>query len=66
MSLVELAVYSNSFEAGVAQSALADEGIESYIFDVGMAAFAFGAVISIRLMVLDEEWEAARQVLLKN
>lgn len=65
MSLVELARYGNSFEAGAAQSALADAEIESYLFDMEMAAFAFGALISIRLMVLDEDFEAARKVLLK-
>jgi hypothetical protein len=65
VSLVELARYGNSFEAGAAQSALADAEIESYLFDMEMAAFAFGALISIRLMVLDEDFEAARKVLLK-
>ena len=61
--LVELARFHNSFEAGVARSRLTDEGIHSVLFDTEMTWEAFGGVIPIRLMVLDEDVDEARAVL---
>ena len=63
MPLVECARYYNSFEAGLAQSRLADCDVESVIFDLEMANYAGGLSIPIRLMVLDEDLAAARTAL---
>jgi hypothetical protein len=60
MPLVEFARYYNSFEAGLAQSRLADCEVESVIFDLEMANYAGGLSIPIRLMVLEEDLPAAR------
>lgn len=60
MPLVEFARYYNSFEAGLAQSRLADCDVESVIFDLEMANYAGGLSIPIRLMVLEEDLAAAR------
>ena len=64
MPLVELGRYYNSFEAGLAQSRLADCGVESVIFDMEMANYAGGLSIPIRLMVLEEDIAAARMALI--
>jgi Putative prokaryotic signal transducing protein len=55
MPLVEAARFYNSFEAGLAESKLADAGIHSVLFDVEMANYGIGVAIPIRLMVLDED-----------
>lgn len=60
MPLVEFARYYNSFEAGLAQSRLADCDVDSVIFDLEMANYAGGLSIPIRLMVLEEDLPAAR------
>ena len=63
MPLVEFARYYNSFEAGLAQSRLADCDVESVIFDLEMSNYAGGLSIPIRLMVLEEDLAAARMAL---
>ena len=63
MALVELARFYNSFEAGVVQSRLLADGIESVIFDNEMSWEGLGGLIPIRLMVIDEDLAAARAVL---
>jgi hypothetical protein len=63
MPLVEAARYYNSFEAGLAQSRLADCEVESVIFDLEMSNYAGGLSIPIRLMVLEEDLAAARMAL---
>lgn len=64
MSLVELARYPNGIEAEIARTLLESHGLMAVTFDAGMniadsAAFA----IPVRLMVLDEEREAAATIL---
>jgi len=62
MSLVLAARFYNGFEAGIAQSRLTDAGVDSYIFDLEMNWGGLGAV-PVRLMVLDQDLDAARAVL---
>ena len=64
MALVEAARFWNSFEAGLAESKLEDEGIGSVLFDSEMANFYGAGMIPIRLMVLDEDLADAQKVLL--
>jgi len=63
MPLVLLARYNNGFEAGIAQSRLTSEGIESVIFDLEMNWGGLDGVVPVRLMVLDEDLIDARAVL---
>jgi hypothetical protein len=63
MALVEAARFYNSFEAGLARSRLAEDGIDSVLFDTEMSWEGMGGIIPIRLMVDENEVEAARQVL---
>lgn len=63
MALVEAARFYNSFEAGLAQSRLEDVGIDSVIFDLEMGCYGIGLSIPIRLMVLDEDEQAATRAL---
>ncbi|MDT9599610.1 putative signal transducing protein [Sphingosinicella rhizophila] len=64
MALVELARFYNSFEAGLARSRLASEGIESFIFDMEMSWDGMGILIPIRLMVDDEDRDEAAGLLI--
>lgn len=59
MGLVLAARFYNGFEAGIAQSRLTDEGIESHIFDLEMN----WSGAPVRLMVAEEDLEAARALL---
>ncbi|HEX5184772.1 MAG TPA: DUF2007 domain-containing protein [Allosphingosinicella sp.] len=63
MALVELAKFYNSFEAGVAQSRLEADGIESFIFDMNMSWEGLSGVIPVRLMVDEDDFSRARRIL---
>ncbi len=64
MSLVELARFGTRVEADLARLALADNAIEGVIFDAGANSFfGGGGLIAVRLMVLDEDAEAAAVIL---
>ncbi|MBA3835280.1 MAG: DUF2007 domain-containing protein [Sphingomonas sp.] len=64
MSLVELARFGTRVEADLARLALADNDIEAMIFDAeANSFFGGGGLIAVRLMVLDEDAEAAAAIL---
>ena len=63
MALVELARFENRIEAELARLNLEAEGIDGVLFDTEMASFGWGPMMQIRLMVLDEDLEEARQLL---
>ena len=64
MSLVELACYGTRVEADLARLALDAEGIDAVIFDAGANSFfGGGGLISVRLMVLDEDLDQAAEIL---
>jgi len=64
MSLVELATYSTRVEADLARLALEAGGIGSVIFDAeANSFFGGGGLISVRLMVLDEDLDEAAAIL---
>ena len=64
MSLVELARFGTRVEADLARLALDAEGIDAVIFDAeANSFFGGGGLISVRLMVLEEELEAAAEIL---
>ena len=64
MALVELSKFYNVFEASLVQARLEAEDIASVLFDTEMNwGGADLGVVPARLMVDDEDLEAARQVL---
>ncbi len=64
MSLVELARFGTRVEADLARLALADNDIEAVIFDAeANSFFGGGGLIAVRLMVLEEDAEAAAALL---
>ena len=63
MSLVELASYGTRVEADLALLALDAEGIDAVVFDAeANSFFGGGDRISVRLMVLEEDFEEAAQI----
>ena len=67
MSLVELARYGTRVEADLARLALDAEGIEAVIFDAeANSFFGGGGLISVRLMVLEEELDEAAAILAED
>ena len=64
MSLVELARFGTRVEADLARLALAGNDIEAVIFDAeANGFFGGGGLIAARLMVLDEDVDAATDIL---
>jgi len=63
MALVDAAQFMNSFEAGLAKARLEAEGIPSFIFGMDMNPIFAGGVFNVRLMVDDEDLEAALAIL---
>ena len=61
MALVLAGKYHNSFEAGLAKARLEDQGVMSFIMDTDMSWL--GGIVPIRLMVDDEDLEAAVGIL---
>jgi len=67
VSLVELARFGTRVEADLARLALDAEGIEAVIFDAeANSFFGGGGLISVRLMVLEEELDEAAAILAED
>jgi len=67
VSLVELARFGTRVEADLARLALDAEGIEAVIFDAeANSFFGGGGLISVRLMVLEEELDEAAVILAED
>lgn len=62
MALVELAKFYNGFEAGVVRGRLEAEDIECFMFDFDTALEAVGFLVPVRLMVDEDDFEAARRI----
>jgi len=63
VSLVELASYGTRVEADLALLALDAEGIDAVVFDAeANSYFGGGGLISVRLMVLEEDFDEAAQI----
>ena len=63
MALAEAGLFYDSLAAGAAQSRLSEEGIDSFIFDMGMTLQGMGFAVPARLMVDEDELETARRLL---
>jgi len=60
VSLVELARFGTRVEADLARLALEAEGIDAVIFDAETNSFfGGGGLISVRLMVLEQDFDEA-------
>ena len=67
MSLVELGRYPTRVDAELARLALGAEGIDAVILDAeANSFFGGGGLIWVRLMVLEEDLEDARELLAAN
>ena len=67
MALVELGNYPNAMEAAMVIGLLEAEGIDAVLFDHGMnIADSSGWLVPVRVMVLDEDLDAARALLPVN
>ena len=61
MQLVEFGRYTNAMEAMMVKGRLEAEGIDAVVFDHGMnIADSSGWLVPVRVMVLDEDLDAAR------
>ena len=64
MSLVEFGRFTNAMEAMMVKGRLEAEGIDAVVFDHGMnIADSSGWLVPVRVMVLDEDLDAARAAL---
>ena len=63
MALVVAAKFYDSLAAGAAQSRLSDEGIDSFIFDMGMTLQGVGYAVPVRLMVDEDDLAQAERLL---
>jgi len=64
--LVEAARYNSRFEADIARLYLESEGLDAVLFDTEINSFYGGLFLPVRLMVLDEDLEQARLLLLRE
>jgi len=63
MALVELARFQTKVEADLARLLLEAEAFEVMLFDEGMNYIGLGSIMPIRLMVLEQEYDAAASLL---
>ena len=63
MALVEAARFYDSLAAGAAQSLLSAEGMDSFIFDMGMSLQGVGFAVPVRLMVDEDDLPEAERLL---
>ena len=61
--VVEAARYNSGVEADLARLYLESEGVQSVLFDTEINHFYGGLFMPVRLMVLDEDLERARELL---
>lgn len=62
-ALVEAARYLTAIEAEIARSFLESHGIGAVVFDSASGLYSEGALIAVRLMVLDEDLAEAVKLL---
>lgn len=65
MALVELARFSTKVQADVARLLLEAEGLDALLFDEGIN-YIVGAFIPVRLMVPEDQHDAAAAVLIEE
>jgi hypothetical protein len=63
MALIELARFQTKVEADLARLLLEAEGFGPVLFDENMNYIGLGSIMPIRLMVVEEEYMPAAEVL---
>jgi hypothetical protein len=66
MALVELRRFETRIQAELAKMHLAADGIDSILFDAEMNNVGWGTMMPVRLMVLDEDLDEARDILAED
>jgi ATP phosphoribosyltransferase regulatory subunit HisZ len=61
--LVEAARFNWPYQAELARAFLNSRGVEAIVFDTQSSGYSDGALVGVRLMVLDEDLDEARKVL---
>jgi hypothetical protein len=61
--LVEAARFNWAYQAELARTFLESHGIEAIVFDTQSNFYSDGAMVGVRLMVLDEEYYDACEIL---
>jgi hypothetical protein len=62
--LVEAARFGRPFQADLCRMFLESHGIEAVVFDAQSYGYSEGAMVGVRVMVLDEDLDHARRALL--
>jgi hypothetical protein len=62
-ALAEAARFNWAYQAELARIFLESHGIHAVVFDSQSSLYSDGALVGVRLMVLDEELDEARTVL---
>jgi putative signal transducing protein len=61
--LVELARFDRPYQAELARLFIESYGLTAVVFDTENQGYSEGAIVGVRLMVLDEELDEARAAL---
>ena len=61
--LVEVARFNWAYQAELARSFLESHGVHAVVFDAQSSAYSDGALVGVRLMVIEEDVEDARNAL---
>ena len=61
--LVELARFERPYQADLARLFIESHGLTAVVFDTENLGYSDGAIVGVRLMVLEEELEEARAAL---
>ena len=64
--LVEAARFTWIYEAELARSYLESHGIHAVVFDTQSSLYSDGALVGVRVMVLDEDLDEARRVIAES
>ena len=61
--LVEIARFERPYQAALARLFIESYGLTAVVFDTENQGYSVGAIVGVRLMVLEEELEEARAAL---
>jgi len=61
--VVEVARFNRAFQADLCRMYLESHGVEAVVFDAASNVYSEGAMVGVRVMVLDEDLDEARKVL---
>ena len=61
--LVEAARFNWAYQADVARTFLESHGLHAVVFDAQSNLYSDGAMVGVRLMVLDDDLELAKRLL---